>query len=68
MNINNLENITNKNYIVLLPGCNYNIRNSVEYSFENVVNIENIDDIDIENLINFINKEVNQLIIFIKIM
>lgn len=64
MDINNLENIVNNNYIVLLPGCNYNIRNSVEFSFENVVNIENTDESEIEKLIKFINKEVKQLIIF----
>ena len=64
MDINNLENIINNEYAVLLPGCNYNIRSSVEFSFKKVVNIENIDGSEIEKLIKFINKKVKQLVIF----
>ena len=64
MKISDLKNIVNDNYIVLLPGWNYNIRNSVEYSFENVINIENTTDKEIKELIKFINKNMKQLIIF----
>lgn len=64
MKISDLKKIVNKNYIVLLPSWNNNIYNSVEYSFENVVNIENTNNEEIKELINFINKNIKQLIIF----
>ena len=64
MKISDLKNIVNNNYIVLLPSWNYNIRNSVEYSLENVINLENTTDKEIKELIKFINKNMKQLIIF----
>ena len=49
---------------MLLPSWNYNISNSVNYSFENVINLENTTDKEIKELIKFINKNMKQLIIF----
>ena len=36
MNVLDVNKIKNKDYVVLLPRCDYDIRDSVEYSFENV--------------------------------
>ena len=36
MNILDVNKLKNRDYIVLLPKCDFDIRKSVEYSFENV--------------------------------
>ena len=36
MNILDINKLKDKDYIVLLPKCDYDIRSSVEYSFKNV--------------------------------
>lgn len=65
MKICDINNVKNKNYIVLLPKNDYDIKDSVEYSFENVIYLDyetTKEDADI--LIDFINNKANQLIIF----
>ena len=65
MNILDIHKIKNKNYIVLLPECDSDIKDSVEYSFENVFYFDyKIEKEHIDILIDFINKELKQLIIF----
>ena len=65
MKICDINTLKNKDYIVLLPKIDYDIKDSVEYSFENVIYLDyetTKEDADI--LIDFINNKANQLIIF----
>ena len=65
MKICDIKNLDAKEYVVLLPKCDYDIRESVEYSFKNVfyLDYETTKD-DAQMLIDFINNEANQLILF----
>lgn len=65
MKISELEKIENKDYIVLLPKIDYDIKESVEYSFDNVFYMDyELNKKDIKKLIDFINNNLNKLIIF----
>ena len=65
MRLNDLNKIKNKEYIVLLPNCDYDILEGVEYTFENVffLNYEPTKN-EIENLINYVNENIKQLLLF----
>ena len=65
MKIADINNLKNKEYIVLLPKIDYDIKESVEYSFQNVFYIDYEPTEEEANiLIEFINKEKSQLILF----
>ena len=65
MKINELEKIENRKYIVLLPKKDYDIKESVEYSFENVLYLDyEINKKDLKRLIKYINENLEQLILF----
>lgn len=65
MNINNINSLKNKDYIVLLPKCDYDIRESVEHSFSNVFYVDyELNQNEIKLLVDTINNDINQLIIF----
>lgn len=65
MNILDINKIKNKDYVVLLPKCDYDIKDSVEYSFENVFYLDYELTKDHANiLIDFINNESKTLILF----
>ena len=65
MKISDINNLKNKDYIVLLPKIDYDIKDSVEYSFENVIYLDyETTKQDADILIDFINNEGSQLIIF----
>lgn len=54
-----------KDYIVLLPKCDYDIKDSVEYSFKNVFYLDyDLNENDAEILIDYINNKLKQLILF----
>lgn len=65
MKICDINKIKNKDYIVLLPEADYDIKTSVEYSFKNVfyLNYELTKE-DAKTIIDFINNNNSQLIIF----
>lgn len=65
MKICDINKLKNKDYIVLLPSLDYDIKDSVEYSFDNVfyLNYEPTKE-DANAIINFINENNSQLIIF----
>lgn len=65
MNILDINKLKNKDYVVLLPKCDYDIKDSVEYSFENVFYLDyelTKDHSDV--LIRFINDNAKCLIVF----
>lgn len=65
MKICDINKIKNKDYIVLLPDADYDIKTSVEYSFENVFYLDyELTKEDARILIDFINNNNSQLIIF----
>lgn len=65
MKICNIDKIKNKDYVVLLPKDDYDIKTSVEYSFENVFYLDyELTKEDAKILINFVNNNSTQLIIF----
>lgn len=65
MNILDVNKIKNKDYVVLLPSCDYDIKDSVEYSFENVFYLDyELTKEHAEVLIDFINNKANKLILF----
>ena len=65
MKINDIRDLKNNDYIVLLPDNDYDIRDSVEYSFNNVVYLDyKPQDDEIKILIDSINEKNIQLILF----
>ena len=65
MRISEIEKIKNKNYVVLLPKEDYDIKESTEYSFENVFYLDyELTILDADKLIKFVNENVNTLILF----
>ncbi|MEE0699665.1 MAG: hypothetical protein U0M66_03680 [Bacilli bacterium] len=65
MKISDINKVKNKDYVVLLPKCDYDIRESVEHSFENVFYLDyELTKEDAKTLIEFINNKGNQLILF----
>lgn len=65
MKICDINKLKNKDYIVLLPSCDYDIRDSVEYCFENVFFLDyepTKEDADI--IIKFMNEVGKELILF----
>ncbi len=65
MNVLDVNKIKNKDYVVLLPRCDYDIRDSVEYSFENVFYLDyELTKEHADILIEFINNKANKLIVF----
>ena len=65
MNILDVNKLKNKDYIVLLPKCDYDIRKSVEYSFENVFYLDyELTKEHADVLIDFMNTKSNQIILF----
>lgn len=60
-----LDEITKGDYIVLLPFCDRDIKDSVIYSFNNVIMLDgNETKDDAKILTQFINNNLNQLIVF----
>lgn len=65
MNILDINKIKNKDYIVLLPKCDYDIKDSVEHSFKNVFYLDyELTKEHADVLINFINNNAAGLIVF----
>ena len=65
MKISDLKKIKEKEYVVLLPKCDYDIKESVEYSFKNIIYLDyDLTREDAQLLIDFINNESEQLILF----
>ena len=65
MNILDINKIKNKDYVVLLPKCDYDIKDSVEYSFDNVFYLDyELKKEHADALINFINEKSKTLILF----
>lgn len=65
MNILDINKVKNKEYIVLLPKYDYDIKDSVEYSFENVFYLDyDLTKEHADILIDFINNKVKTLILF----
>lgn len=65
MNILDVNKLKNRDYIVLLPKCDFDIRKSVEYSFENVFYLDyELTKEHADVLIDFINSKSNQIILF----
>lgn len=65
MKICDINKLENKDYIVLLPEIDYDIKDSVEYSFENVFYLDyELTKEDAKIIIDFINNNDSQLIIF----
>ena len=61
----NLDKLKNKDYIVLLPDCDNDIKDGVSYSFDNVYVIDNmLTDEQVNEIINFINETANSIILF----
>lgn len=65
MNILDINKIKNKDYVVLLPECDWDIKESVEYSFENVFYLDyELTKEHANILIDFINNHAKTLIVF----
>lgn len=65
MNILDINKLKNKDYVVLLPMCDYDIKDSVEYSFENVFYLDyELTKEHADVLIDFINNNAKSLILF----
>lgn len=65
MRISDINKIKNKDYVVLLPACDYDIKDSVEHSFDNVFYLDyEPSKEDAQTLIDFVNNKGNQLILF----
>lgn len=61
----NFDKLKNKDYIVLLPISDNDIKDGVDYSFGNVYSIDNtLTDEQVNEIINFINVTANSLILF----
>lgn len=66
MKINEINSLKKKDYIVLLPKCDYDIYDSVTYSFHNVFYLDySLEKNDAQILIDYVNQTENmQLILF----
>lgn len=65
MRISDINKIKNKDYVVLLPACDYDIKDSVEHSFDNVFYLDyEPSKEDVQTLIDFVNNKGNQLVLF----
>ncbi len=65
MKINEIDKIKEKDHIVLLPEPDYDIRESVEYSFNNVIYLDfELSEDNVQKIIDLINKKSVQLILF----
>ena len=65
MKINEIDKIKEKDHIVLLPEPDYDIRESVEYSFNNVIYLDyEPNDDEVQMIIDIVNKKNVQLILF----
>lgn len=61
----NLDKLKNKDYIVLLPSCDNDIKDGVAYSFDNVYMIDDTyKDEKIEEIIDFVNDVAKSLVLF----
>lgn len=61
----NLDKLKNKDYIVLLPDCDNDIKDGVTYSFDNVYMIDDTyKDEKIEEIIDFVNNVAKSLVLF----
>ena len=69
MKINEINSLKKKDYIVLLPKCDYDIYDSVTYSFHNVFYLDySFEKNDAQILIDYVNQTENmQLILFDKL-
>lgn len=65
MNILDINKLKNKDYIVLLPSSDWDIKESVEYSFENVFYLDyELTDEHANTIIDFINEKAKMLVLF----
>ena len=61
----NFDKLKNKDYIVLLPASDNDIKDGVSYSFDNVYVIDNmLTNEQVNEIINFINETANSIILF----
>lgn len=65
MTIDGLNKLKKGSYLVLLPDADYDIKDSVEYTFDNVIylNFELSED-DANKIVDFVNNKGSKLIIF----
>lgn len=65
MNILDINKIKNNDYVVLLPECDWDIKESVEYSFDNVFYLDyELTDEHANIIVDFINNKSKMLILF----
>ncbi len=65
MTIEGLNKLTKGSYLVLLPSVDYDIKDSVEFSFDNVIYLDfELSEDDANIIIEFVNDKGSKLIIF----
>lgn len=65
MTIEGLNKLTKGSYLVLLPSVDYDIKDSVEFSFDNVIYLDfELTEDEANKIIEFVNNKGSKLIIF----
>ncbi len=65
MTIEGLNKLNKGSYLVLLPDADYDIKDSVEFSFDNVIYLDfELNESDANKIIDFVNNKGSKLIIF----
>ncbi len=65
MTIEELNKLKKDSYLVLLPGADYDIKDSVEFSFDNVIYLDfELSAEDANKIVDFVNNKGSKLIIF----
>ena len=66
MKIDDLNKLVEGSYIVLLPDADYDIKDSVEYTFNNVIYLDfELNEDDANKIVDFVNNKGSKLIIFV---
>ncbi len=65
MTIEGLNKLNKGSYLVLLPDADYDIKDSVEFSFDNVIYLDfELNESDANKIIDYVNNKGSKLIIF----
>ena len=65
MTIEGLNKLKKDSYLVLLPDADYDIKDSVEFSFDNVIYLDfELSEDDANKIVDFVNNKGSKLIIF----
>ena len=65
MTIEGLNKLKKDSYLVLLPDADYDIKDSVEFSFDNVIYLDfELSEDDANRIVDFVNNKGSKLIIF----